>query len=90
MEVTLLKKKSKKVVKRRNVNRQRNMAKFQMPKDAVIDYKNLSLLQKYLTDRGKLIPRRVSGVTAREQIQLASAIKRARFLALLTTGGIKK
>ncbi len=90
MEVTLLKKNTKQAVKKRNANRQRNMAKFQMPKGVVIDYKNLSLLQKYLTDRGKLIPRRISGVTAREQIQLASAVKRARFLALLTTGGIKK
>ncbi len=66
------------------------MAKFQMPKDVTIDYKNLSLLQKYLTERGKLIPRRISGVTAKEQRQLALAVKRARFLALLITGGIKK
>jgi len=90
MEVKLLKKKTKKTIKRKSVNRQRNMAKFQMPKDATIDYKNLSLLQKYLTERGKLVPRRISGITAKEQRQLSLAVKRARFLALLITGGIKK
>jgi small subunit ribosomal protein S18 len=55
-----------------------------------IDYKNFSLLQKFLNERGKIIPRRISGVTAKEQRQLVVAIKRARHLALLTTGGIKK
>ena len=76
--------------KRRLPMRQRSFVKFQLPKDAVIDYKNISLLQKYLTDRGKIFSRRVSEVTAREQRQLVSAIKRARFLALLPTGGVRK
>jgi small subunit ribosomal protein S18 len=71
-------------------NRQRNTAKFQLPKDANIDYKNFTLLQKYLNDRGKIVPRRISGVSAKEQRQLTTAIKRARILALLTTGGYKK
>jgi len=63
--------------------------KYQLPKDAVIDYKNVSLLQKFINDRGKIVPRRISGVTANKQRQLSLAIKRARFLALLTTGGVK-
>lgn len=76
--------------KRRFDNRQKNTARFQLPKDADIDYKNFTLLQKYLNDRGRIIPRRISEVTAKEQRQLAISIKRARQLALLTSGGIKK
>ncbi len=71
-------------------NRQKNTARFQLPKDADISYKNFTLLQKYLNERGKIIPRRISGVTAKEQRQLTASIKRARHLALLTSGGIKK
>ena len=48
-----------------------------------IDYKNEKMLSKYITERGKIIPRRTSGTCARHQRQLALAIKRARFLALL-------
>lgn len=76
--------------KRRFDNRQKNTARFQLPKGADIDYKNFTLLQKYLNDRGKIIPRRISGITAKEQRQLVVSIKRARHLALLTSGGIKK
>jgi len=76
--------------KKRFNNRERNTARFQLPKDADIDYKNFTLLQKYLNERGKIVPRRISGVTAKEQRQLAISIKRARHLALLTSGGIKK
>ena len=54
-----------------------------MPKDADINYKNLGLLQKYINDRGKIVPRRVSGATAKQQRQLLLAIKRARFFGLL-------
>ncbi|OGX38570.1 MAG: 30S ribosomal protein S18 [Omnitrophica WOR_2 bacterium RIFCSPLOWO2_12_FULL_50_9] len=64
-------------------------ARYQLPKDAVIDYKNVGLLQKYLNDRGKIVPQRITGVSAREQKQLTQAIKRARFLALLTPGGVR-
>jgi small subunit ribosomal protein S18 len=49
----------------------------------VVDYKDDKLLSRFLTDRGKILPRRLSGVTARHQRQLAVAIKRARYLALL-------
>ena len=76
--------------KRRFDNRQKNTARFQLPKGADIDYKNFTLLQKYLNDRGKIIPRRISGITAKQQRHLVVSIKRARHLALLTSGGIKK
>ena len=49
----------------------------------VVDYKDDKLLGRFLTERGKILPRRLSGVSARHQRQLAVAIKRARYLALL-------
>ena len=49
----------------------------------IVDYKDEKLLSRFLTERGKIRPRRLSGITARHQRQLAVAIKRARYLALL-------
>lgn len=63
--------------------------KFQNLEVDNIDYKNLALLQKFLTDRGKMLSHRVTGVTAAQQRQLASAIKCARFLGLLPVGVMK-
>ncbi|HEY7682841.1 MAG TPA: 30S ribosomal protein S18 [Gemmatimonadales bacterium] len=48
-----------------------------------IDYKDDKMLQRFLTERGKILPSRLSGITARHQRQLSIAIKRARYLALL-------
>ena len=48
-----------------------------------IDYKDDRALGRFITDRGKILPSRLSGVCARHQRQLASSIKRARFLALI-------
>lgn len=52
-------------------------------KNLVLDYKNPQLLKNFLTDRGKIVPARISGLSARQQRQLTKAIKRARMLALL-------
>lgn len=52
-------------------------------KTLVIDYKNPQLLKHFLTDRGKIVPARITGITARQQRQITQAIKRARMLALL-------
>lgn len=52
------------------------------PGDA-IDYKDVDLLRKFITERGKILPRRISGLTARQQRDLTVAIKRARMIALL-------
>jgi small subunit ribosomal protein S18 len=49
----------------------------------VVDYKDERTLSRFLTERGKIIPSRLSGMCARHQRQLARAIKRARYLALL-------
>jgi small subunit ribosomal protein S18 len=48
-----------------------------------IDYKDVDLLRKFITERGKILPRRITGLTARQQRDLTEAIKRAHILALL-------
>ena len=48
-----------------------------------IDYKNVKLLQRFTSERGKIVPSRITGTRSNYQRQLALAIKRARFLALL-------
>jgi len=50
---------------------------------AKIDYKNPQILRSFVTDRGKMIPRRISGASARQQRVISTAIRRARMLALL-------
>jgi small subunit ribosomal protein S18 len=48
-----------------------------------VDYKNPQVLRSFVTDRGKMIPRRISGASARQQRVISTAIRRARMLALL-------
>jgi small subunit ribosomal protein S18 len=48
-----------------------------------IDYKDVDLLKKFITERGKILPRRLTGLTAKQQRDLTNAVKRARILALL-------
>lgn len=48
-----------------------------------VDYKDERVLSRFVTERGKILPRRISGMCARHQRQINTAIKRARFLALL-------
>ncbi len=48
-----------------------------------IDYKDTKLLQRYISERGKIVPSRITAVCAKKQRELAKAIKRARYLALL-------
>lgn len=54
-----------------------------IPPSQPIDYKDLELLRKVTTERGKMLPRRITGVTARQQRDLTREIKKARMLALL-------
>ncbi len=56
---------------------------FCADKVEAIDYKDVAKLRKYMTEKGKIIPRRTTGVCARHQRELTSAIKRARVMALL-------
>ena len=56
---------------------------FCVDKVEEIDYKDIAKLSKFITERGKMTPRRISGTCARHQRRLSSAIKRARLIALL-------
>lgn len=65
-------------------------ARFQIPSQESIDYKNIALLQKFVTERGKMVSRRFSGISAKEQRAVSLAIKRARYLGLLSVGSAKR
>ena len=64
----------------------RRTNRYVIPEGEKIDYKNINLLQKFVSDRGKIQPRRITGVSAKDQRDLARAIKRARYLGLLHSG----
>lgn len=64
-------------------NRRRKFCRFTAEGTVEIDYKDLDTLKEYVSETGKIVPSRISGTNARYQRQLATAIKRARFLALL-------
>ena len=49
-----------------------------------IDYKDIRLLSRYVTEKGKIVPSRITGVSRKKQKELAKAIKRARFLSLMS------
>ena len=61
----------------------KNQKKVKRVIDSYIDYKDSKQLQKFLTDQGKIIPRRITGLTAKQHRELVQAIKRARQLAIL-------
>jgi small subunit ribosomal protein S18 len=63
--------------------RKRKISYLTLNKVEVVDYKDTPLLRKFINDRGKMIPSRQSGTTARQQRQVAQAIKRAREMALI-------
>ncbi len=61
----------------------RRFCKFTAEGTKEIDYKDLETLKQYVSESGKIVPSRITGTKARYQRQLATAIKRARYLALL-------
>jgi len=61
----------------------KKVCSFCVDKVAAIDYKDVPKLRRYVTERGKILPRRISGNCAKHQRQLTLAIKRARNIALL-------
>ncbi|MDJ0880873.1 MAG: 30S ribosomal protein S18 [Gammaproteobacteria bacterium] len=63
--------------------RRKRFCKFTAEGIDEIDYKDLETLKEYVTETGKIVPSRVTGTKAKYQRQLATAIKRARFLSLL-------
>ena len=74
----------KKVMKR---TPRRKVCAFCQNKIDAIDYKDVNTLKKYVTEKGKILPRRMTGVCAKHQRALASAIKRARIVDLLPFKG---
>ncbi len=68
---------------RRPFFRRRKVCPFSGAGAPKIDYKDVKLLQRYVSERGKIVPSRITAVSAPKQRELARAIKRARFLALL-------
>ncbi|MCY4259073.1 MAG: 30S ribosomal protein S18 [Rhodobacteraceae bacterium] len=67
----------------RSFYRRRKVCPFSGADAPEIDYKDIDTLTSYLTDRGKIVPTRISVVSTKKQRKLATAIKRARYLALL-------
>ena len=63
--------------------RRKKVCQFCADKTERIDYKDVEKLRRYVTERGKIVPRRISGNCAKHQRQLTTAIKRARIIALL-------
>jgi len=63
--------------------RRRKFCRFTAEGVQEIDYKDLEVLKQYITETGKIVPSRITGTKAKYQRQLATAIKRARYLALL-------
>jgi small subunit ribosomal protein S18 len=68
---------------RRPFHRRRKTCPFSGANAPRIDYKDVRLLQRYISERGKIVPSRITAVSQKKQRELAQAIKRARFLALL-------
>jgi small subunit ribosomal protein S18 len=68
---------------RRPFFRRRKTCPFSGANAPKIDYKDAKLLSRFISERGKIVPSRITAVSAKKQRELATAIKRARFLALL-------
>jgi small subunit ribosomal protein S18 len=69
--------------RKRYVFRRRKVCKFCENKINYIDYKNVQMLLPYIPERGKILPKRISGVCSKHQRMLSKAIKRARHIALI-------
>ena len=70
-------------MKRRPIRRRKKVCVFCAEKNAVIDYQDTNKLKRYISERGKILPRRITGNCAKHQRALTVAIKRARHVALI-------
>ncbi|MBQ7433852.1 MAG: 30S ribosomal protein S18 [Lachnospiraceae bacterium] len=70
-------------MKRKGGRRRKKVCVFCGDKNGVIDYKNATMLKRYVSERGKILPRRITGNCAKHQRALTVAVKRARHIALL-------
>ncbi|CAM5197640.1 Small ribosomal subunit protein bS18 OS=Ureibacillus acetophenoni OX=614649 GN=rpsR PE=3 SV=1 [Ureibacillus acetophenoni] len=71
------------MAQRRGGRKRRKVCYFTSNNITNIDYKDVDLLKKFISERGKILPRRVTGTSAKYQRKLTTAIKRARIMALL-------
>jgi small subunit ribosomal protein S18 len=71
------------VTQKKQYFRRKRVARISDKRIDEIDYKNIELLRQFVTERGKIVPRRISGVSYRVQRRLSEAIKQARNIALL-------
>ena len=71
-------------MRRRPMHRRRKVCVVCSDKNQVIDYKDANLLKKYVSERGKILPRRITGSCAKHQRELTTAIKRARQIAIIS------
>ena len=74
-------------MRKKRIFQRRKVCRFCADKELVIDYKDVKVLRGFLTERGKIIPRRIYGNCAKHQRQMTEAIKRARQIALLPYSG---
>jgi small subunit ribosomal protein S18 len=70
-------------MRRRTIRRRKKVCVFCADKNAVIDYKDTNRLKKFVSERGKILPRRITGTCAKHQRAITVAIKRARHIALM-------
>ena len=70
-------------MKRRPMRRRKKVCVYCVDKNAVIDYKDTNKLKRYISEIGKILPRRITGTSVKYQKKVATAVKRARHLALL-------
>ena len=80
--------KKRKISKDENSNspleNKKRFCPFSQPGSPIIDYKDIRLLSRYISEKGKIIPSRITGVSRKKQKELSRAIKRARFLSLMS------
>ncbi|MDH3347937.1 MAG: 30S ribosomal protein S18 [Desulfobulbaceae bacterium] len=72
---------------RKRIFSRRKVCRFCTDQDIVMDYRDAKTLKMFITERGKIIPRRIYGTCAKHQRQLTEAVKRARHLALIPYSG---
>jgi small subunit ribosomal protein S18 len=70
-------------MKRRPMRRRKKVCVFCADKNNIIDYKDVNKLRRYISERGKILPRRITGNCAKHQRALTVAVKRARHIALI-------
>ena len=70
-------------IRRGGMRRRKKVCVFCGDKNGTIDYKDVNKLKRYVSERGKILPRRITGTSVKYQKKVATAVKRARHLALL-------